>query len=193
MAEGAPRKAVGKKYPGFTYETEGEWKGSFCFIHAADTQFGLIDSWNEVPPEEQAWEKEIVLTRKAISAANKLSPKPRFFVVCGDLVNAFPCEKFNDPQVEDFKRIFKELDTSIPLVCVCGNHDIGDSPTQQSLEKYKSNFGDDFYSFWVGGNLSSYLFILCFFVVANLLDLFCRKGNNPFAIIKGFPYLVYFF
>lgn len=150
-AEGALRKAEGKKYPGFTYEKEGEWRGPFCFIHAADTQFGLIDSWNEVPPEEQTWEKEIVLTRKAISAANKLSPKPRFFVVCGDLVNAFPCEKFNTSQVEDFKGIFKELDANIPLVCVCGNHDIGDSPTQQSLEKYKSNFGDDFYSFWVGG------------------------------------------
>lgn len=153
MAENALTKAVHKKYPGFTYEKEGEWKGSFCFIHASDTQFGLIDSWNGVPFEEQNWEKEIVLTRKAIAAANKLSPKPRFFVVCGDLVNAFPWEKFNDPQVADFKKIFNELDPNIPLICVCGNHDVGDSPTQESLLKYRSNFGDDFYSFWVGGKL----------------------------------------
>lgn len=153
MAENALTKAVDKKYPGFTYEKEGEWKGSFCFIHASDTQFGLIDSWNGVPLEEQNWEKEIVLTRKAIAAANKLSPKPRFFVVCGDLVNAFPWEKFNDPQVTDFKKIFNELDPNIPLICVCGNHDVGDSPTQTSLQKYRSNFGDDFYSFWVGGKL----------------------------------------
>lgn len=158
MAEGLREKAVGKKYPGFTYESERQWKGPFCFIQASDTQFGLIDSWNEVPLEKQNWEKEIVLTRKAISAANKLSPKPRFFVVCGDLVNAYPWEKFNDPQVEDFKKIFKELDPRIPLICVCGNHDIGDSPTQQSLQKYRSNFGDDFYSFWVGG---------VFFIVLN--------------------------
>lgn len=151
MAEGALTKAVNKKYPGFTYETEGRWQGPFCFIHAADTQFGLIDSWNAVPLAEQTWEKEIVLTRKAISAANKLSPKPRFFVVCGDLVNAFPWEKYNDPQVKDFKKIFTELDPSIPLICVCGNHDVGDSPTQESLQKYRNNFGDDFYSFWVGG------------------------------------------
>lgn len=153
MAESALTKAVNKTYPGFTYETEGRWQGPFCFIHAADTQFGLIDSWNEVPLAEQTWKKEIVLTRKAISAANKLSPKPRFFVVCGDLVNAFPWEQYNDPQVEDFKKIFKELDSSIPLICVCGNHDVGDSPTQESLQKYRNNFGDDFYSFWVGGKL----------------------------------------
>jgi len=40
---------------------------------------------------------------------------------------------------------------------VCGNHDIGDSPTQESLQKYRSNFGEDFYSFWVGGKLFSCL------------------------------------
>lgn len=158
MAEGAFTKAVNQKYPGFTYEAEGKWRGPFCFVHAADTQFGLIDSWNGVPLAEQKWEKEIVLTRKAIVAANKLSPKPRFFVVCGDLVNAFPWEEYNDSQAEDFKKVFKELDPSIPLICVCGNHDIGDSPTQQSLQKYRSNFGDDFYSFWVGG---------VFFIVLN--------------------------
>lgn len=158
MAESAPKKAVEKEHSSFTYESEGEWKGPFCFIHAADTQFGLIDSWNEVPFEEQNWEKEIVLTRKAIAATNKLSPKPRFFVVCGDLVNAFPWDKYNDSQVEDFKKVFKELDPRIPLICVCGNHDIGDTPTQESLQKYRSNFGDDFFSFWVGG---------VFFIVIN--------------------------
>ena len=181
MAEGLREKAVGKKYPGFTYESERQWKGPFCFIQASDTQFGLIDSWNEVPLEKQNWEKEIVLTRKAISAANKLSPKPRFFVVCGDLVNAYPWEKFNDPQVEDFKKIFKELDPRIPLICVCGNHDIGDSPTQQSLQKYRSNFGDDFYSFWVGGELLNFLIIIIFFF---FFSFWCRKFIRP-TLQKG--------
>lgn len=145
------QKASNHQYPGFTQDKEGQWKGPFCFIQSADTQLGLIDSWNEVPEDEQSWEKEVVLTKKAIAAANILTPKPRFFIVCGDLVNAFPSHKYNDSQVEDFKKVFEELDPSIPLVCVCGNHDVGDTPTQQSVQKYRSNFGDDYFTFWVGG------------------------------------------
>ena len=50
-----------------------------------------------------------------------------FFIVCGDLVDAFP-EKFpeiRDQQTRDLLNIYSKLDKSIPLVCVCGNHDIG--------------------------------------------------------------------
>ena len=151
MASQGFQKATNNKYPLLTYEKESKWKGSFCFIQSADTQFGLIDSWNGIPESEQKWDKEIALTRKAIAAANRLSPKPRFFVVCGDLVNAIPGEKYNDAQVQDFKEVFKDLDPSIPLVCVCGNHDIGNTPTQEAVRKYRSDFGDDFFSFWVGG------------------------------------------
>lgn len=28
-------------------------------------------------------------------------------------------------QVVDFKRIFAQVDRSIPILCVCGNHDVG--------------------------------------------------------------------
>jgi len=50
-----------------------------------------------------------------------------FFIVCGDLVDAFP-EKFpeiRDQQTRDLLNIYSKLDKSIPLVCVCGNCDIG--------------------------------------------------------------------
>ena len=36
------------------------------------------------------WDAEIELTKKAIAAANKLRPKPKFFIVCGDLVDGLP-------------------------------------------------------------------------------------------------------
>ncbi|EDO41535.1 predicted protein [Nematostella vectensis] len=152
------QKASNNIYPDLTRDKEGQWKGPFCFIQAADTQLGLIDSWNNVREDMQGWGKEIELSKKAIAAANRMSPKPRFFVVCGDMVNAFPWEKYNDPQVKDFKDVFKELDPTIPLVCVCGNHDIGDKPTEDSIKKYRNNFGDDFFTFWVGG---------VFFIVLN--------------------------
>ncbi|KXJ14636.1 serine/threonine-protein phosphatase CPPED1 [Exaiptasia diaphana] len=167
------KKSFNNKYPGLTQETEGRWKGPFCFIQSADTQLGLIDSWNEVAEEEQTWDKEIILTKKAIAAANILTPKPRFFIVCGDLVNAVPTHRYNDQQVADFKKVFQELDPAIPLICVCGNHDVGDSPTHKSVQKYRSNFGDDYFTFWTGG---------VFFIVIN--SQYFKDGSQVEDITK---------
>lgn len=36
------------------------------------------------------WGQEIRLTEQAVEAINKLNPKPKFFVLCGDLVHAMP-------------------------------------------------------------------------------------------------------
>lgn len=54
-------------------------------------------------------------------------------------------------QYEDFTKVFQELDADVKLVCVCGNHDIGDVPTQATLNVYRNQFGADVFSFWVGG------------------------------------------
>ena len=42
-------------------------------------------------------------------------------------------------------------DPSIPLVCVCGNHDVGDQPTRKSIQRYIEHFGDDYFDFYCGG------------------------------------------
>ena len=39
-------------------------------------------------------------------------------------------------QTKDFMAVFQQLDPAIPLVCICGNHDLGDQPTPESLERY---------------------------------------------------------
>ena len=44
--------------------------------------------------------------------------------------------------------VYKELDKEIPLVCLSGNHDIGEEPTMELIENYKKDFGDDYFSFW---------------------------------------------
>ena len=44
-----------------------------------------------------------------------------------------------------------ELDPDIPAICVCGNHDIGNTPTRESVKHYVDKFGDDYFTFWVGG------------------------------------------
>ena len=144
-------KAKGRKFPGLTEKEEGTWNGPFYFILAADTQFGLIDSWNGVPQDEITWDKEIALTNKAIECINKLKPKPKFVSICGDLVDAAPGTKQHDLQINDLLLCLEKLNQDIPLLCLPGNHDIGNTPTDETILNYKRDFGDDFYSVIVGG------------------------------------------
>ncbi|CAK9300332.1 unnamed protein product [Gordionus sp. m RMFG-2023] len=130
---------------------ESKWSAPFTFIQAADTQYGMIDALKENTSSEYNWDKEIKLTEKAIEIANNLIPKPKFFIVCGDLVNAYPGERLKASQIASFKQTFSKLDPKIPLICVCGNHDVGNYPTSKDIQNYRKDFGDDYFSFWVGG------------------------------------------
>ncbi|MCP5066845.1 MAG: hypothetical protein GY946_09785, partial [bacterium] len=78
---------------------------------------------------------------QAIAHANRLGPA--FVVICGDLVNT----PGHAGQAEEFKRIAAQLDPSIPLHLVAGNHDLENEPTPQTLAWYRENFGKDWYSF----------------------------------------------
>jgi len=42
-----------------------------------------------------------------------------------------------------------EIHPAIPLLCVCGNHDVGNRPTASSVEAFKKDFGDDYFVFWI--------------------------------------------
>ncbi|RWS15909.1 purple acid phosphatase-like protein [Dinothrombium tinctorium] len=110
----------------------------------------MIESYVEKKANPK-WQKEIDLTRKAIEKAQQMQTKPKFFVVCGDLVDAFPNTPLNQPQVDDFKKVFAELKSDIPLICVCGNHDVGNTPTPETVDLYRQRFGDDYFVFWYDG------------------------------------------
>ncbi|XP_075949427.1 serine/threonine-protein phosphatase CPPED1 isoform X4 [Anarhichas minor] len=99
------------------------------------------------------WGEEIELTKQAVEAVNQLRPRPRFIVLCGDLVHAMPDTPFREGQERDLKAALKGMDPSIPLVFVSGNHDLGNTPTPRTLEQYCSAWGNDYFSFWVGGVL----------------------------------------
>lgn len=151
-------KAINREYKGLTRDLEGKWNGSFSFIQAADTQFGLIDQYI-YKKDGTDWSKEIYYLKLAIESINKITPKPKFMVICGDLANAFPSlPELRSAQVVDLKKVLSELDPEIKLVCVCGNHDVGDIPSRESIEVYKKDFGDDHFSFWCNG---------CKFIVLN--------------------------
>lgn len=120
----------------------------FYFVQGADSQFGLIDNFIK-KLENPGWAEEIKLAQTFIANCNKLEPKPKFVVVCGDLVDAMPGTKLRQPQEIDFKKVFSHLNRDIPMVCVCGNHDIGNEPTIEAITEYKREFGEDYFCFVV--------------------------------------------
>lgn len=126
---------------------EREWGGPFMFAQLADTQLGMFK-------QDETWAEEEALAQAAVQHINRL--KPKFVVVCGDLVNALPNGPDPKPeqqeaQVRDFKRVMGSIDRDIQLVCVCGNHDVGDRPNAATIDKYESRFGDTYFAFWAGG------------------------------------------
>mmetsp|Transcript_3584 Transcript_3584/g.5883 ORF Transcript_3584/g.5883 Transcript_3584/m.5883 type:complete len:262 (-) Transcript_3584:215-1000(-) len=132
----------------------------FCFVQMADTQFGFMS-------DDQEWEEEIRLAKEAVTHVNRI--QPAFAIVCGDLTNSLIelspdiDPTIRDRQVADFKKVFENVDDSIPLVCVCGNHDVGNAPTPKSMQRWKNDFGDDFFSFWTNN-------VCCLVVNSNLLN-----------------------
>lgn len=108
--------------------------GSFFFIQMSDTQFGFFN-------ENKSFEKETEHFQKAIREANRL--KPAFVIVTGDLVN----RSLDTAQIREYKKVARELDPGIPLYNVAGNHDVGNTPTAESIAAYKKDFGADYYSF----------------------------------------------
>ncbi len=133
----------------------------FSFIQLADPQFGLFASSSGKTDAEIAafaergiklrkakkitgFAPETALFTRAIERANWL--KPAFVVVCGDMIN----EADSDEQIAEVKRIAALLDDSIDLHWVPGNHDVAfdhTTPEQQYIERYRENFGPDYYAF----------------------------------------------
>ncbi|XP_065223870.1 serine/threonine-protein phosphatase CPPED1-like [Planococcus citri] len=145
-------------------ENDKSWQEDFYFVQGADPQFGMMGTAYEKDgicrkadwsPETINWDEEIRLAKLSVEKVNQLDPKPRFFIICGDLTHQMPGEfpKLKQKQIDDFKRVYSQVDPSIALICVCGNHDVGDTPTPKSIQKYRTSYGDDYFSFWCGGVL----------------------------------------
>ncbi|XP_033631120.1 serine/threonine-protein phosphatase CPPED1-like [Asterias rubens] len=142
-------RARNRQFDGFDKEHERTWRGPFTFIASADIQFGMSAAWDD--PTVQDCEPEVKLMRKGIEKINKMQPSPRFLVVLGDLIDANPGTAGSDGQVTSFIEESNRLNPCIPLVCLPGNHDIGDVPTPEDIQSYRNTFGDDYFAFWVGG------------------------------------------
>lgn len=97
------------------------------FVQLCDTQLGM-----------GGYEADMIRFELAVKAVNALDVD--WVVVCGDLVN-----NGNDDQaVADFKRIAAAF--TIPVYLAPGNHDVGNEPTVESLERYRKLQGADYYT-----------------------------------------------
>jgi 3',5'-cyclic AMP phosphodiesterase CpdA len=100
----------------------------------SDPQFGMYANNENFIQETANFEFAI---------ANATRLKPKFIVICGDLIN-----KAADPaQLAEFHRISAKLDQGIDLHLVAGNHDVGNTPTEVSLQAYRRALGKDYYEF----------------------------------------------
>ena len=107
---------------------------SFFFVQLADPQFGMY-------PMQKDFQKERKNLTQAVRAINRL--RPDFVVICGDLTNRASSAK----QIKAFREILASVDNSIPVYLVPGNHDVGNDPTESSIQRYRGEFGEDYYTF----------------------------------------------
>ncbi|EER12627.1 conserved hypothetical protein [Perkinsus marinus ATCC 50983] len=122
-----------------------KWQGPFSFVQMADTQLGMFHA-------DREWDEEVEMASRSISFINEL--KPKFVVVCGDLINAWPDQEgVRREQVKSYMDVMAKIDEDIPLLCLCGNHDVGNRPNSRTIALYSKDFGDDYYTFTVGGVL----------------------------------------
>ena len=105
---------------------------TFFFIQITDPQFGFLDA-------NKSFDKEKVLYNKAVDEMNRLNPA--FVVITGDFVHNMG----DSLQWDEFNRITSKI--NVPVFLCPGNHDIGENPTQQSIDEYRKKYGDDKFSF----------------------------------------------
>ena len=109
---------------------------------------GAIASWKKIM---SGWERNLVFEQRECVARYIFMRewKGQFFsipVFIFQLTLFFSRRLLSE--VKDFKRVWAGLDSDIALVCMCGNHDVGNRPTRASIKHWTSAFGDEYLSFW---------------------------------------------
>lgn len=106
----------------------------FFFIQLSDPQLGMFTDNKDFAQDAANFEF-------AVAAVNRLHPA--FVVITGDLVN----RPGDSAQIAAYRRIAGQIDPSIPVYNIAGNHDVKNVPTPASLADYTKNFGPDRFTF----------------------------------------------
>lgn len=105
-------------------------------MQLSDPQFGFIDNNKSISAETEAM-------NKAVTAINQL--KPPFVVITGDFVNNSKSKE----QIAAYKSMIAQIDSSVKVYMIPGNHDIG-KVSRASIDNYKKNYGETHFSFRYG-------------------------------------------
>jgi 3',5'-cyclic AMP phosphodiesterase CpdA len=116
-----------------TAESQQPW----FFAVLADPQLGMYS-------KDQNFAHETANLEFVVANLNRLHP--RFVVICGDLTNRTD----DAAEIAEYKRILHELDPSISVYNVAGNHDVGNVPTPATIGGFRNAFGPDYYTFSQG-------------------------------------------
>ncbi len=108
----------------------------FFFLQLSDPQFGFMDNNKSISAETEAM-------NKAVTAINQL--KPPFVVITGDFVNNSKSKE----QIAAYKSMIAQIDSSVKVYMIPGNHDIG-KVSRASIDNYKKNYGETHFSFTYG-------------------------------------------
>ena len=108
----------------------------FFFLQLSDPQFGFMDNNKSISAETEAM-------NKAVTAINQL--KPPFVVITGDFVNNSKSKE----QIAAYKSMIAQIDSSVKVYMIPGNHDIG-KVSRVSIDNYKKNYGEPHFSFRYG-------------------------------------------
>ena len=108
----------------------------FFFLQLSDPQFGFIDNNKSISAETEAM-------NKAVTAINQL--KPPFVVITGDFVNNSKSKE----QIAAYKSMIAQIDSSVKVYMIPGNHDIG-KVSRASIDNYKKNYGETHFFFFYG-------------------------------------------
>ena len=105
----------------------------YFFVHITDTQLGMMEN-------NAGFSQESEMIAHTVLEINRLNPA--FVVITGDLVH----QEGNMEQIGELKRLLGKVKTSIPVYCVPGNHDVGQTVSNELLTLYRSLFDDDRFS-----------------------------------------------
>lgn len=108
----------------------------FFFLQLSDPQFVFMDNNKSISAETEAM-------NKAVTAINQL--KPPFVVITGDFVNNSKSKE----QIAAYKSMIAQIDSSVKVYMIPGNHDIG-KVSRASIDNYKKNYGETHFSFRYG-------------------------------------------
>ena len=120
----------------FVYHGIAADSAPFFFLQLSDPQFGFMDNNKSISAETEAM-------NKAVTAINQL--KPPFVVITGDFVNNSKSKE----QIAAYKSMIAQIDSSVKVYMIPGNHDIG-KVSRASIDNYKKNYGETHFSFRYG-------------------------------------------